>query len=87
MAARLAADGEDTRHLADEQSAYRDEIEQVTSLVWDDGMDVDEAVASVMADDGPVVARCVDPDCQCLDRAGVVYASRREVPAAYEIDE
>jgi hypothetical protein len=87
MAAKMAADGDDTRALADEQAAYSDEIEAVTRLVWDEGMDVDEAVEQVLgSESGPVVARCVEPDCQCLARAGVIYGSRREVPTGYEID-
>lgn len=37
-------------------------------------------------EDGPVTARCVEPGCKCLDRAGVTYASRAEVQRGYEID-
>jgi hypothetical protein len=48
LAAQMAADGDDTRHLADEQSAWADEITAVTRLVWDEGCDVDEAVEQVL---------------------------------------
>ena len=51
LAAQMAADGDDTRFLADEQSAWADEIEQVTRLVWDEGCDVDEAVEQVLGSD------------------------------------
>ena len=50
LAAEMALDGEDTRCLAEEQTAYSDDIEAVTRLVWDGGMDVDEAVEAVLAD-------------------------------------
>ena len=49
-AAEMAADGEDTRFLSSEQSAYADQIARVTSLVWDDGMDVEDAIAAVIAE-------------------------------------
>lgn len=47
-AAELAAEGHDTRHLASEQTAYADEIARVTKLVWQDGLEIDEAVADVL---------------------------------------
>lgn len=48
-AAEMAADGDDTRFLAQEQSAYSDEIEAVTDLVWNQGVDVEQAVKTVIA--------------------------------------
>lgn len=47
-AAEMAAEGEDTRYLASQQTAYSDEIAEVTRLVHDDGVDIEEAVTIVL---------------------------------------
>ena len=34
-----------------------------------------------------LVARCIEPGCNCLDRAGIIIASPNEAPRGYEVRE
>lgn len=35
---------------------------------------------------GRWVARCVDPGCNCLDRAGIIIDSPEQSPRGYEVE-
>lgn len=32
-----------------------------------------------------IIARCIEPGCHCLDTAGVIYSSLKEIPYGYEV--